>query len=55
MAEEFNEKAVKAFKAKDWQLCYDLSSEVIPFHTPAHNRIPFLIHTGSSAMVCPLR
>lgn len=29
VAEEFNDKAVKAFKAKNWELCYDLSSEAI--------------------------
>jgi tetratricopeptide (TPR) repeat protein len=29
VAEEFNDNAVKAFKAKDWQLCYDLASEAI--------------------------
>ena len=29
VAEEFNDRAVKAFKAKDWQLCYDLASESI--------------------------
>jgi len=28
-AEGFNDQAVKAFKAKDWQRCYDLSSEAI--------------------------
>ena len=28
-AEEMNDGAVKAFKAKSWQLCYDLSSEAI--------------------------
>jgi hypothetical protein len=29
VAEEFNDKAVKAFKDKQWQLCYDLASESI--------------------------
>ena len=28
VAEEFNDLAVKAFKAKTWQLCYDYASEV---------------------------
>jgi len=29
VAEEFNTRAVKAFKDKSWQLCYDLASEAI--------------------------
>tara|TARA_B100000524_G_scaffold334520_2_gene223139 strand:+ start:167 stop:1144 length:978 start_codon:yes stop_codon:yes gene_type:complete len=29
VAEDFNDKAVKAFKDKQWELCYDLSSEAI--------------------------
>jgi len=29
VAEEFNDRAVKAFKEKSWQLCYDLASEAI--------------------------
>ena len=29
VAEEFNDRAVKAFKDKSWQLCYDLASEAI--------------------------
>ncbi len=29
VAEEFNERAVKAFKKKEWQLVYDLASEAI--------------------------
>lgn len=29
VAEEFNDRAVKAFKDKTWQLCYDLASEAI--------------------------
>ena len=29
VAEEFNDRAVKAFKEKNWQLCYDLASESI--------------------------
>jgi tetratricopeptide (TPR) repeat protein len=29
VAEEYNDKAVAAFKAKSWQLCYDLASEAI--------------------------
>uniref|UniRef100_A0A7S0L601 J domain-containing protein n=1 Tax=Coccolithus braarudii TaxID=221442 RepID=A0A7S0L601_9EUKA len=29
VAEEFNDLAVKAFKAKQWQLCYDHASEAI--------------------------
>ena len=29
IAEEYNDSAVKAFKAKQWQLCYDYASEAI--------------------------
>ena len=29
VAEEFNDRSVKAFKEKNWQLCYDLASEAI--------------------------
>ena len=29
VGEEFNDAAVRAFKAKEWQKCYDLSSEAI--------------------------
>ena len=29
VAEEYNDKAVKAFKDKNWQLCFDLASEAI--------------------------
>jgi len=29
VAEEFNDRSVKAFKDKNWQLCYDLASEAI--------------------------
>ena len=29
VAEEYNDRAVQAFRDKHWQLCYDLSSEAI--------------------------
>ena len=29
VAETFNDAAVKSFKEKDWQKCYDLASEAI--------------------------
>ena len=38
VAEEFNDRSVKAFKAKNWQLCYDLASESIRARVPRKAR-----------------
>jgi len=55
VAEEYNDKAVKAFKKKDWQLCYDLSSEAIRLNPKKTaylgNRAAAALHIKSRKML----
>jgi len=55
VAEEYNDKAVKAFKKKDWQLCYDLASEAIRLNPKKTaylgNRAAAALHIKSRKML----
>ena len=47
VAEEYNDRAVQAFRDKHWQLCYDLSSEAVRLNP---TRVAYLGNRAASAL-----
>ena len=47
VAEEYNDRAVQAFRDKHWQLCYDLASEAVRLNP---TRVAYLGNRAASAL-----